>query len=426
MKKHRENQLIIFSTKSFSTTKFKEKNFFSGCFWPHRGHKAFSATRRTLRSVPFASEKRDFLVDLWESQRAQVKNLIKNFLQNYWEIFLSTYQSSKKKLYFGTTPMSFGFSKNLKGRVAGDHDCLLSERIHQQREDTNFFYLKKETIFSSNFFILAKIVNLIGDTKIVQKIVRQLIKIQSKHLELEKLIKIKTFQNGFFFTWICYLLMEQFYQFIKNSSVFLYRAQFVSPFGSLWRNRNKIENHTYDRRPISQISPCFIFKCKDFLILKWYKNNIHKWIYQILDKNKKTNLNQNSKKSSAPNVIRSILGKIDKPIFYPQAETNSSHQNIIREKCVDVNYLLSYGLKQRYLKLIKKLVQKKKVTTQVELIQRLNKILSNWDTFVINNISKKNSLKLNLILYQLLWRWGFARHRKKKAKWIQNRYWLRC
>jgi hypothetical protein len=51
--------------------------------------------------------------------------------------------------------------------------------------------------------------------------------------------------------------------------------------------------------------------------------------------------------------------------------------------------VLSKELKQRYLRLIKHILQKSKVTNQVELIQNLNKIIGNWDTFIINNITKK-------------------------------------
>ena len=98
---------------------------------------------------------------------------------------------------------------------------------------------------------------------------------------------------------------------------------------------------------------------------------------------------------------------------------------MVPEVVLEGNNLLEVSniLKKRYLKLLKYILQKSKVTTQVKLIQNLNQIIKNWDSFIINNIPKRNSRKLNIILYQLLWRWGIARHRKQKAKWIKNRYW---
>jgi len=70
----------------------------------------------------------------WESRSVHVQNFIKKFLQNYWEIFLSTYQSSKKKLYFGPTRMSFGFFQELKRPVTGNHFCIFLGGSHEQRE----------------------------------------------------------------------------------------------------------------------------------------------------------------------------------------------------------------------------------------------------------------------------------------------------
>ena len=403
MKKHRENIIRIFPT-GFPT-----------------GPSALTTSK--LSKIFFISK----------------QNILKDILKNHWEHFLSTYQYNKKKKSFGCLTALLRWKEPQENfNEQKDHRHLFLQHPKEGPLDNKiFFYFKKEKFCHSNYFVLAKLGDLIGNTQNLQNRVRKLIKIHTKYLELEKLFQIKVAKKSLFLCWISYLLIEQIYQFIKMTNSFLCKFQLISSLGPVWEKKKKLE---------IQNNGNFLFlKCQDFLILKWYQNKIHAWCYQVLVKKKETLLNpKDYKKISATSYINSILGKYDKLICYPQDETSSAHENLMKIKCFDKkrpmpistlkimdgssleNNLpeVSKELKKRYLRLIKNILQKSKVNNQVELIQKLNKIIGNWDTFIINNITKKKAIKLNLILYQLLWRWGIARHRKQKAKWIKNRYWF--
>lgn len=158
------------------------------------------------------------------------------------------------------------------------------------------------------------------------------------------------------------------------------------------------------------------------MILQWYQNKIFTWYEQILNKNKEIRLNLNHNRVSVSSPVNSVFYLNEKHIWYPQDETNSTHYKLMRKKGFDEKS--DNLLKQRYVRLIKNILRQSKSSTQTELIQKLNQIIGNWDIFTINIITRKKSIKLNLILYQLLWGWGLARHRKQRAKWIKNRYLL--
>lgn len=390
MKKDRENIIRIFPTESFARTKLS-KNFFLS--------------------------KQNFLEDI---------------LKTNWEHFLSTYQYNKKKSFCCLMTLlrrkqSLG---NFPEQKYPQH-ILLQNQTDWTKDKFLFSFLKEKRNLSFNYLILAKLLDLLGNIQTLHNRVRQLIKIDTKFLELEKLFQIKVSKNSLFLWWISYLLIEQIYQFLKKTSAFLCKSKLISPLGPIWGKKNKLE--------IQNNGNFLSIKCQDFLILKWYQNKIQTWSYQVVVPTKEILFNQNYNKISATNYMNNILGQNNKFLCYSKDETNTNYQTLLKTKWFDEKMPMtkiskktslennlpevSKGLTQRYLRLIKNILQKSKVTNQVELIQNLNKIIGNWDTFIINNITKKNSLKLNLILYQLLWGWGFARHKKQKAKWIKNRYW---
>jgi hypothetical protein len=394
------------------------------------------------------------------------KNFLRIILNNYWEQFLSTYQLSKKKILAGVS-LPFGAFEDFQRQK--NHQSLLlhgwnkkaqlsiKENVSRpgssppsrdpvrdkatgdlRREgQKSFFYLKKEKFSQYNYLILANLVDYLGDTQIVQSRVRNFIKIQTKYLELEKLFQIKIFKNSIFLSWISYLLIEQIDQFIKMTSSFLRQFQFISLLGPLWKKKMKIE--------IQNTGNFLSLTYQDFLMLKWYQKKIHTWFYQVLIKTKETKINQSFNKIFKQSPISSVIEMGNKLIYDPQNEINNTFQTLEQKKKIakkekgnnlslqESNKILEQisvrrqktkNSKQKYLKFIKKILLKNKVTTQIEVIKQLNQIVRNWDTFAINNITKKKARKLNLFLYQLLWYWGFARHRRQKAKWIKNRYWF--
>lgn len=370
------------------------------------------------------------------------KNLLRIRLKDYWEQFLSTYQLRKKKLLSEISSLPFGIFENFQ-RQRNSHwfsSCDLNKKTNRsiiENVQKSFFYFKKEKFFQYNYLILAKLVDCLGERQIVQSKIRDLTKIQTKYLDLEKFFQIKIFKNSIFFSWISYFLIEQIDKFIKMNTSFLRKFQYISLLGPLWRNKIKIE---------VQNTGTFLFLgYKDFLMVKWYQKKIHTWFYQVLMKNKEKKINHNSNQIFNHTHISSVSEMGNKFIYYPQNEINNTfhtgkekknfpekgkrnnsslqESNKILEQ-ISVRLQKTKNSKQRYLKLLKKILLNNKVTNQIKLIQELNKIVGKWDTFAINNITKKKALKLNLLLYQLLWYWGFARHRQKKAKWIKERYWF--
>lgn len=404
MKKHRENRISCDPTGSFATAK-----------------------------ISILLSKHNYLTDI---------------LKTNWEKFLSTYQYSKKKQPKGAACGGLPHWKQSIGEQLEQkyhrHMLLQSPKGRPKGDEgKEIFYLKKEKFCHYNYFILAKLVDLIGAAAGGDNRVRKLIKITTKYLDLEKLFQITVSKNSLFLSWISYLLIGQIYQFIKKTSAFLYKSKLISTLGTVWGKKNKLE--------IQNKGNVLFLKCQDFLLLKWYENKIHAWSYLVLE-GKETIFNQNYNRVSANSNINSILGNTDKHICYLQDETSSTHQKLMRcfdekmPKPPDLRRKRGEGRpkgtgegaslekdlpevpkgvvdtrRERYLRLIKNIIKKSKVSTQVKLIQKLNEIIvSNGP---INNITKKKSIKLNFILYQLLWRWGLARHRKQKAKWIKNRYW---
>jgi len=359
------------------------------------------------------------------------ENVLVKILKNHWENFLSTYQYSKKK-------KSFGFFSLLRWKQSISH---LSEQKYPQQvyvenkkkctEEKKFFYFEKQKCCPFNYLLLAKLLDSLGTTQVLHNKVCKLIRLYLKFVELEKVFNILVSKESLFLGWISYLLIQEISQVIKKTILFFYNFKGISPLGPLWRKKNKLE--------IQNSENLLFVKSQDFLILKWYKNKMQTWSHQVLVPSKEVLYNQNYEKLLVKTHTNNIIGYNEKIHCYSKYKTNKNYQTLLKKQCFDeklpltkiskTNFLennlisISKVLQQRYLKLLKNILQKNKVSNQVELIQYLNKIIQNWDTFISNTLTKKNSFKLNTIIYQLLWRWGFVRHKKQKAKWIKKRYW---
>ena len=247
--------------------------------------------------------------------------LLRNILKTHWEIFLSIYKHNKKQ-------RAFGYEEGSQGK--------------------KIFYLEKEKCCPYNYLILAKLVDLIGDTQSVQNRVRSLIKIHTKHLDLEKLFQVKFSKNSIFFSWMSDFWIEQIYQFIKRTRSFLGQSKFISSRGPVWGKKNNLD--------IRKNGHFLFLKCQDFLILQWYQNKIHAWSNQILEKNNETQLDKNFNRISIHSHISSFSERIDKPISCLQNGTSIPHQKLMNSKSFEkkIHALPQFpkGIKQRYVRLI--------------------------------------------------------------------------
>jgi len=349
--------------------------------------KKFSATLLSLET-----NKKKFLVSK--------TNYLRALLKRNWEIFLLIYQSTKEKISLVT------FKK------------------------TNFFYSKKERFFDYNYLILAKVIDLIGNIRKVKHKIRNLVKNYFKHFELEKLFRIELFKDNIFFSWISDLLIQEISYFLKITNLFFYKYNLL--FFCKSKLKKKLEVKTSEK--------FVIFQGYDFLILKWYQSRIDTWLFKILNKKQDTNfVHQLNKKSNAIST-NNVCDYLDNNSHCLRDNENSRALN---DFDIKKNFSLHHSknkkhfynqklqnrmkdlkkVKQKYILSIKNTLKKNKIATQIKVSKRLNKILENWDTFIVNNISKTKSIYFNLPFSQLLLNWGLARHRKQKAKSIKNRYW---
>lgn len=333
-------------------------------------------------------------------------NYLRDLLKKNWENFLLTYQSTQEKRSLATL------------------------------KSTNFFYSKKEKFFQTNYLVLAKLVDFLGNSQKVKNKLRKFIKTYLKYLEVEKLFGIEFFQKSFFSSWISDLLSHQIYHFIRITNSFLYKSNVLFFLRSIGKKELKIS-----LRDLQQNNESFLFfKSKDFLILKWYQNRIYAWLYKVLNKGQETNFVHQFNKLVSTISTNNVFAKLDNLSHCRQDEENScvlkniqihktfstyqkrNKKDFYNQK-IQIQTKDLKKVKQKYLLVIKNILQKSKIATQVTVIKRLNRILKNWDTFLINNRTKTKSLYFNLPFSQLLLRWGLARHRNQKAKCIKKRYW---
>lgn len=333
-------------------------------------------------------------------------NYLRDLLKKNWENFLLTYQFTAEK----------GSLATLKS--------------------TKFFYSKKEKNFQINYLVLAKLVDFLGNNQKVKNKLRTFIKTYLKYSEVQKVFGIDVFQKSIFSSWIADLWIHKIYNFIKITNSFLYKSNVLLFLKSILKKELKNSLHY-----LGQNNESFLFfKSKDFFILKWYQNRIDAWLYKVLNKGQETNLVHQFNKFVSTISTNNFFAKLDNLSHCRQDNEDScvlkniqiqktfiTHQK--REKKDFYNRKTQIRakelkmVKQKYLLVIKNILQKSKIATQATVIKRLNRILKNWDTFLINNITQTKSLYFNLPFSQLFLRWGLARHRNQKAKCIKKRYW---
>jgi hypothetical protein len=358
-------------------------------------------------------------------------------LKNQWEVFLSTHRSTKKKRSFGLHYVTSLWDQHPRNNVA-EISSRKSKMCTQTVQDDHgsFVSFKKEKLENFNFLIRAKLVDFVGETRILNSKIQRLLKISKQHLGLENFFQIQLLNNTIFFSWIADVLSEQIYPYLTRNQSFLNSFPFRFVFRSAWRKNSKLE--------IRNSGFCFSFKFRDFFLLKWYKKKIQDWSQKILAKIAKI------KEISTHKNGNQFFSEIHISYFDKDKNNynNFNQDQIDKDRVIQKKHLFSRKMntfsylitgkipnivmsgmdpiqpvEQRYLTPFKNVMVKSKAITQVDLIQKLNPIIRNWDTSVLHNIKKRKLLKLNLLLSHMLWHWGIARHTKQKAKWIRNRYW---
>lgn len=327
-------------------------------------------------------------------------------LKKYWKYYLSIYKYSKRKMFLRISIARSAYLNYFPSNLV---------RISQIKKNNNFscfYFLPNEPFSSYNYFVLSKLVEILSQTKFVKTFLQTLLKLQTNRVHLEKVLQILFKKNSFFFSWFSFFFSDRIFQFLKKLNFFLSKSK-------LFSKKNKIE--------VFNQGNFLFFKSKDFSILQWYQNKINGWLNQIEINTKESRSKRDETKTSVLNTNNFFFFK-ENYLCSAQNEKNNTSQQLNRktpfkEKTNRLLFLSSM-VKQRYLTFIKQILRQNKISTQLNLIQKLNRILNNWDNFTINSLTQEKSRKLNLVFYQFLWRWSLSRHRKKTAEWIKTRYFL--
>lgn len=334
------------------------------------------------------------------------QNLFEEYLKKNWKHFLSIYKYSKKKMFVRISRVQAPYLNYFPSKLG---------RISKTKNNKNFScfcFLPNEHFYSYNYLVLAKLVEIFNQTKNGKTALQVLLRLENNRIHLEKVLQMVFKKNSFFFSWFAFVFSDQIFQFLKKLSFFLSKSK-------LFSNKSKIE--VYNQGTF------LFFKTQDFSILQWYQNKINAWVNQIEIKNKEKQLKRDDTKSSLFNVNNFFFFK-ENYLCSAQNEKNNTSKQLNRkipfkQKSNRLLFALSM-VKQKYLILIKNIIRENKSNTQLNLIQKLNRILNNWDNFTINSLTQEKLRKLNFIFYQFLWRWSLGRHTKKAAEWIKMRYFL--
>ena len=71
---------------------------------------------------------------------------------------------------------------------------------------------------------------------------------------------------------------------------------------------------------------------------------------------------------------------------------------------------------------IKDVVRKNRATPPEKLIQQLNPMIRGWCNYHRHICANKHFSKLDMIVWNTLWRWAVKRHPNKGGVWIKNKY----
>jgi len=73
---------------------------------------------------------------------------------------------------------------------------------------------------------------------------------------------------------------------------------------------------------------------------------------------------------------------------------------------------------------LRKIIKFHQASTQLELINELNPIITGWSKYYSTVVSSEHYSKLDNWMYQRLRSWARRRHPQKNQHWISNKYWL--
>jgi hypothetical protein len=257
---------------------------------------------------------------------------------------------------------------------------------------------------------LAKIVNLVCNTNNLKYIIRHLVKKEFSHSNLVNVLSKKDINNSLFVCWLVRLWIDEFYQYMKRSTIYLVQS-------SLILNSQNIQLKHWTKFDFLKIQTC------DLLILKFYGYRSTMW-YNKIYYTQNAIRNKIDHKFVKMNRESSGMSYIDyNTMFFAVKNAINKTTRVSSNKIFDIKQKGNQLSQKIYINTLKRLIKSNKNSFQSDLIKKINKNIKGWDRSCKILLYKKEYTRLNFLLYEYLWRWGIGRHARKSARWIKQRYW---
>lgn len=267
------------------------------------------------------------------------------------------------------------------------------------KKKKSLYFLQIHISPKINYLVLAKIIKLLSNKKIIRTIIEILKKIY---------FKISIFSNNSYDilikNWLSILCLEEFFQYIKGYNIYLTQSIFFD---------------NWDHNKIQWLQNVLLFLDKDYLLLKEYTNCNKIWQsnLNIINKNKVMHqlLNINNKS----NGISSLRYELK----FHTKNGISSTKTIYPYNLFQIYTKINKLTQKKYTYLIKNILFYKKINFQENLIKKINILIKYWNFCVSKMIEKECFHTLNDSFNQKCLKWAIFRHMPKAIKWIKNRYW---
>ena len=266
----------------------------------------------------------------------------------------------------------------------------------------SLYFLQIHISRKLNYLLISKIINSFSKNSKLQYIIRELAGIQFQNTKLEHLLLNNSINNIILSRWLSFLYIEQFYQYIKGYTKYILKSKFFCD----WHNIK-----------IQRFNDFLVFGYKDLLLLKWYNYIIQIWQFYIKIIHKNEINHKFLKINNRSSGISYLHYEIKFNLRNKQNTKRSSYNFVQIEK--KINRLVQ----QKYIDLIKHIIDYNKINVQKNLIHKLNIIMKYWDSYWKILVIKENLQILNKLFDKALSRWAIFRHVPKPIKWIKKRYW---
>ncbi len=80
---------------------------------------------------------------------------------------------------------------------------------------------------------------------------------------------------------------------------------------------------------------------------------------------------------------------------------------------------------QAFLRKVRDIIRDARAATQTEVIARLNPVIRGWANYHQSQVASRAFHRVDMVIWQMLWRWACRRHPNKSRSWVKERYFAR-